>query len=356
MTQALSHSPLHLQLTPMRVPEAVPAEAMVRSGLATASAPAGLQLLLRPGEPSEMIVQLRNTGNHTIRCHLQPEGNFPAAWCRVGGMESQEIAPGRQLDAVLLFQIPTDFFENQQTIHPEQPLLLDYECRLLVYYTIVNHQPAPSSPSTLTVSGSGLEQAAFKLQVRPHSLYLKFLPTLYREVDFLERFLKIFEQAFEPAVHTLNTMWAHLDPLTAPQAMLPFLAYWVAFPVDPRWSVERQRRLIRNAMELYRWRGTRRGLRLYLHLYTDLPLDDHLSHERDKHIAITELFSDGLVLADSQIGQTAMIGGGCPFHFIVRLREDHPDQIDESLVRYIIDQEKPAFCTYELYIESPTST
>jgi hypothetical protein len=53
------------------------------------------------------------------------------------------------------------------------------------------------------------------------------------------------------------------------------------------------------------------------------------------------------------MGQDSMIGGGRPYHFIVRLRPDQPDQIDEQLVRDIIEREKPAFCTYELDLVNP---
>lgn len=346
MTQTLSAiPPLRLQLTPMQLPETIPTEGRVR-GLETLDTPAGLHLLLHPGEPSEMVMQLQNLGARSLRLRVRVEGNFPAEWCQIGGMESQELSPGQQLDAVLYFQLPGDFFEQQQALQPGQSLQLDYTCRLLVYYTVLEEAGGRSSEIAPLLS-------TFRLHVRPHSLYLNFLPAIYQEADVVGRFLSIFEQSFEPAVQTLEAMWAHLDPLTAPQALLPFLGYWVAFPMDPRWSVARQRRLIRNALELYRWRGTRRGLRLYLHLYTDLPLDDHLPRESDKHISITELFSDGFVLAGSHIGQEAMLGGGRPYHFSVRLRQTAPGQVAESLVRSIIDREKPAFCTYDLSIESP---
>jgi hypothetical protein len=114
----------------------------------------------------------------------------------------------------------------------------------------------------------------------------------------------------------------------------------------------KQRQLIRHAMELYQWRGTKRGLRLYLHLYTDLPLDDDIPDETDKHISITELASSGFALDNSILGDGAMLGGGKPYHFLVRLRQQEPDQIDEDLVRQIIDREKPAFCTYDLAISA----
>ena len=82
--------------------------------------------------------------------------------------------------------------------------------------------------------------------------------------------------------------------MTSPQALLPFLAHWVAWPVEPHWSLNHQRRLIRRAVEIYRWRGTRKGLRLYLHLYTGLP-------ETDQHISITEPFGQGMVLGNSRL-------------------------------------------------------
>jgi phage tail-like protein len=80
--------------------------------------------------------------------------------------------------------------------------------------------------------------------------------------------------------------------LTAPEALLPFLAHWVAWPIDRRWDTKQQRRFIRNAVELYRWHGTRQGLRFYLHLYTELPLDEDLP-EAEKHISIEEIFYAG---------------------------------------------------------------
>jgi hypothetical protein len=100
-------------------------------------------------------------------------------------------------------------------------------------------------------------------------------------------------------------------------------------------------------VEIYRWRGTRKGLRLYLHLYTGLP-------ETDQHISITEPFGQGMVLGNSRLGEDTVLGGGNPYHFVVRLRSDRNIKIDEQLVRRIIDSEKPAFCSYKLIIENPS--
>ena len=45
-----------------------------------------------------------------------------------------------------------------------------------------------------------------------------------------------------------------------------------------------------------------------------------------------------------------VFGRGQDFHFVVVLRVPEGLAIDEALVRTIIDQERPAFCTYDLSI------
>jgi hypothetical protein len=128
--------------------------------------------------------------------------------------------------------------------------------------------------------------------------------------------------------------------------------HWVDWPIDARFDLTQQRQLIRRAVEIYRWRGTRKGLRFYLHLYTGLPLDEQFDPEKDKSISITESFGQGCVVGIAHVGEDAILGGGKPYHFQVRLRAGLDHAIDEELVRRIIDQEKPVFCTYDLLIEN----
>ncbi|MBW4505759.1 MAG: phage tail protein [Scytonematopsis contorta HA4267-MV1] len=337
---------IQMQLTPLVIPDTV--QVSKNGALATRNEAfltpsqnlSGCNLLVYPREPSEILLQLENLGTRTLRLNIRLEGSFPTEWCRIG-MEGYELAPRGRMDVLLYFQVPENFFENQTDLQAGQSLVLDYQSRIQVYYT---------------EEGTGrqlVETAAFNLYVRPRSLYLNFVPALYREIDFIGRFLKIFEQAFEPAVQALDVLWAYLDPKTTPEALLPFLAHWVALPLDPRWSVQQQRNLIQRAIELYTWRGTRRGLRLYIHLYTNLPLDEHITTETDKHICIEEIHAQGLVIGKTHLGEDSMIGGGRPYHFIVRLHPETSDHnIDEQLIRKIIEQEKPAFCTYELHIQT----
>jgi phage tail-like protein len=338
MTLVRSNSVLTLQLMPMRQLEALPLTSKADFGTQISEEPQVTDLLVYPGETSEMLLQVGNRTNQEIATQIEVRGNFPRNWLRIHA-EGRTVVPRQQMWIGIYFDVPADFFENNQTWcdHPE--LSLEYPCSIYVYYWETETGPR------------SLEIIEFTLYIRPHSLYLQFVPALYREVDMVGRLLKIFEQAFEPTVWMLEAMWAYLDPLTAPEALLPFLSHWVGWQMIPGINTAQQRRLIRNALTLYRLRGTRRGLRYYLHLYTGLPLDDHLPGENQKHIAIEEPFGPGFILAESHLGRETFLGGGRCYHFTVRLRPDEPEQINEQLIRMIIEQEKPTWCTYELYIE-----
>lgn len=344
MSQGLSSSSLiQLGLTPMQLMEAQPISVGTDpngsvpdagstwnlEGLDSPSQQPSLRLT--PGESSELLVQIKNISRSPLAVGVTVVGDFPQDWCQLH-TEGREIPADRSMDAVLRFAVDANFFEARQGLGPEDRLTLSHRCQVHIHRLGDQNQRQ-----------SLIGQADFLLYLRPYSLYPRFLPAIYREVDFIGRFLKIFEQSFEPTVDAFQSLWAYLDPLTAPEALLPFLAHWVGWPGQVPWSAAQQRRLIQRALELYRWRGTRRGLRLYLHLYTGLPADD-------RHIQITESFTRGFELGSGNLGETTIVGGGRPFHFSVRLQSPDPEALDEPLVRRIIDQEKPAFCTYDLQI------
>lgn len=341
MSQRADRRTLRLQLLPMSVPDPPAAGEVSLStwgALADSGATTFPHLCLCPGEASELLVRLEHRGDHALNYQLQVDGNFPLAWYSLY-TEGTELQPQRPTEAVVRFRPDPLFFEGKQALAPEQTLTLDYQGEVRVY-------GLPASDR----AGELLASEPFRLFLRPRSLYPEFLPSAYREVDFIGRFLKIFEQSFEPAVNTLQTLWAYLDPLTAPEALLPFLAQWVGWQNEATWSVERQRSLIRRAMEIYRWRGTRRGLELYLHLYTGLPLRDATRPLHEQPIQIHTATRQGFVLGETEIGPTAILGGGRPLHFSVKLCPQVGQFLDETLVRSIIEQEKPVVCTYDLQI------
>ena len=330
------------------------------------------EIVVHPGELCRVALEIKNWESQPQHFTLKLEGAFPLKWCQLqtdvksapqfgialqksvaqtSGDEMEdaidsvtlEVAAKKSRHADLWFLIPEDFFEGQNAFKNRERNKLNFRGCLSIYANQSSSEGLSSHP---------IQESNFELNIRPRSTYTTFLPTVYQEVDYIHRFIKIFEQAFDPVVNSFTSMWAHLDPLTAPQALLPFLAYWVDWPIDVELNLTDQRRLIRRAVEIYRYRGTRRGLRFYLHLYTGLPLDEHIEREEDKSISITEPLGQGCLFGLAYVGEDAIIGGGKPYHFDVRLRAQPNSPIDEQLVRRIIDQEKPAFCSYSLRIET----
>lgn len=344
ITQARSRQQVSLKLRSLNIPEAELALLPIRTG----STPKTINLkreslLLNPGATSQMSVRLVNRGGETLNLRWEVAGDFPLSWYRVD-TSSEQLLPGQATEVILNFFAPENFFEAEDALTTNTENWRDRALQLDYYGKLYLH----------TSSGNGeesVESTDFNLFVRPHTRYLDFLPQIYREVDFIGRFLKIIETTFEPDLQILQSFWAYLDPLTAPESMLPFLAHWVGWELEPNISTRLQRRLIRCAMQIYRWRGTRYGLRFFLHLLTGLPLDESFE-EVDKHISIRESFSRGFVFGETHLGEDSILGGGQPFHFSVHLRRDEPTrELDESVIRLVIEREKPAFCTYDLEIE-----
>lgn len=342
MSQIRTNSLLTLQLTPVYPLdlqfhiEEEPTGLFDRESQAVLST----RTLVRPGERSEMVLQVKNRTSNPLYLEVDVRGNFPRSWLSIH-REGQTVIPYGEMLIGIYFEIPSDWFEADQSNNNSPSVILNYSSLISLYYW------------TADSNTREVETLDFQLYVRPHVLYGQFLPALYREVDFIGRFLKIFEETFEPSVHMLEAMWAYLDPLTSPAALIAFLAQWVGWEMIPGIDLNRTRQLVRNAISIYRLRGTREGLRFYLHLYTGLPLDEDLLDESDKHICIIEPFGAGFILAQSSLGVDTVLGGGRPFYFTVRLRpEPNSAPLNQDIIHTIIEQQKPVHCTYNLYIET----
>ena len=159
------------------------------------------------------------------------------------------------------------------------------------------------------------------------STYMDYLPGVFSRNDFLARYLLIFETIAEPVQRTVDNLPDHFDPSLAPPDFLPWLGSWLGLVLDERWPDAQRRELIRAAADLYRWRGTSRGLSEYIRVYTGItpeivePTLSEVSTSRD-----------------------------LAFKFTVRLTLPPGVQVDRALLEQIIDAEKPAFAAGTLEI------
>jgi phage tail-like protein len=103
--------------------------------------------------------------------------------------------------------------------------------------------------------------------------YLENLPAIYRRSDAVGRNLVrdlcfLFEHMFDSVEVKLTEGWRFYDPHVAPIGFLNWLSSWTAFTLDLDWPEAEKRSLIKRAVDLYRIRGTKRGLALFLRLFT----------------------------------------------------------------------------------------
>ena len=168
---------------------------------------------------------------------------------------------------------------------------------------------------------------------QPESSYLRYLPPCYQDSVFLQRFLLIFESVLEPVEQMIGQINLYFDPRTAPEELLPWLASWFDLTLEKQWTVEQHRRLIESAADLYRWRGTRRGLSDYLAIYTGAP---------------PQIYEPG----DGRDKSSHLL----PHTFLVIVEVDDPALVDESLLKQIIAMQKPAHTSCILKIERRADT
>jgi hypothetical protein len=119
----------------------------------------------------------------------------------------------------------------------------------------------------------------------------------------------------------------------------------VALSLDPNWPLERRRQLLRSAAELYRWRGTKRGLAEYLRIYTgSVP-------EISEYIPGMKLDQETILGTNTRLGSS-----GAGHHFTVTLDLDGNSEINPNTVRAIIEAQKPAHTAYTLEIRNLEQT
>jgi phage tail-like protein len=178
--------------------------------------------------------------------------------------------------------------------------------------------------------------------------YIKWLPSMYQRLDingrnFIRDLLWISQHMFGSIDETLDQVHTFFDPYEAPEKFLPWLASWSAMVLDEDWPVAKKRRLIRKAIELYRVRGTVKGLKLFLGMFTGA---EPIVHEnewpfRGWRIGVTSgIGVDSVVLPPVNLSHA----------FIIEMPVSYKDISTETMVRIheIIQMEKPANCQYYL--------
>ncbi|MSP60329.1 MAG: PASTA domain-containing protein [Myxococcales bacterium] len=178
--------------------------------------------------------------------------------------------------------------------------------------------------------------------------YIKWLPSIYQRSDvtgknFLRDLLWITQHLFGQIEEQLDVIHTFFDPYESPDEFVPWLADWTAMVLEEDWPKAKKRRLIKKAIELYKIRGTVKGLKLFISLFT--------GHE-------PEIIENAWPFRGFQIGVTSGIGVdtvilppvNIAHTFLVEMPVTYNDITIESVIRLheIIQMEKPANTSYYL--------
>lgn len=216
------------------------------------------------------------------------------------------------------------------------------------------------------------------------SRYLDDLPAIYRQEDqgdlpdFLGRFLLAFEHVLtgvgKPCKPGLEEILDGIavgpddDPKVllagahryftpgpfkavlerAPAEFLEWLSGWVALTLREDWKEEERRRMLAEIVPSYRQRGTPAGLKKALSAFTGA---------YSSAIAILEQPENPFQIGvTSTVGKDVVLTGGRPHHFVVRTLVPGSEDVGRkrAALRAIIELEKPAHTSYDLFIQIPT--
>lgn len=185
--------------------------------------------------------------------------------------------------------------------------------------------------------------------------YLEHLPAIYRRSDAVGRNLVrelcfVFEHMFDSVEANLSDGWRFFDPHVAPIEFLDWLSNWTAFTIDLDWPEAQKRALIKRAVDLYRIRGTKRGLSLFLKLFTGHEPDIkentwpfkgfRMQNEDDESESGARVGIDSVILPPVDLAHCFVVTMPVPY-----------DQVTmDTVVRIhrIIQMEKPAHTNYYL--------
>jgi phage tail-like protein len=117
---------------------------------------------------------------------------------------------------------------------------------------------------------------------------LDFLPATFSADptgrDALDRLLSLFDTIYGEIETTLDEFPFRLAVGSTPPEFLSWLASWFGLVFEAGWTDEQRRAVLQNIMQLYHWRGTRKGIELLVRLHTGLqpPLPRIIEHYRGR--------------------------------------------------------------------------
>jgi phage tail-like protein len=173
---------------------------------------------------------------------------------------------------------------------------------------------------------------------------LRFLPSIYQSNDiksggFLKRYLWIIQSIIAGINGKLDNIDRYFNPLEAPGDFYKWIATWFSVNLEYDIPEYKMRLLVKEAVKLYRWRGTALGISKYLEIVTGVKPEiiDH------------DIPIDEFIIADHATVERPIVGEHSSlYNFTVYfpVRIDHFDLETIKKIHQIVKLEKPAHANY----------
>lgn len=172
----------------------------------------------------------------------------------------------------------------------------------------------------------------------PKISWISYLPEVYQSEDkdlFLERFLAIFQTMYEEVNQEIKEVPYLMDLDGTDKKFLEWMAKWLDIAECYMWSEEQLRTLLKNALKLYKIRGTRKAVSEFVKIYCggEEPYIVENFQVRNK---LNHLYEDNA------------------YKFYVIVKEEYIPSVREyQTLNKIIEEVKPAYMELELIVLKP---
>ena len=166
----------------------------------------------------------------------------------------------------------------------------------------------------------------------PHPL-IETIPLVYRGDPLGQQLCAAFDDVLAPIFSTLDSLPAYLDPKTAPEDMLDWLAGWIGLTISGHEAATRKRELITAGASILPWRGTVRSVHEAV----------VAAFNRE-----TEVIESGAATCSTEPDSEP---GGQPVPtLMVRVFTDDADDIDRRSLDAVVEAAKPAHIPHRVEV------
>lgn len=176
---------------------------------------------------------------------------------------------------------------------------------------------------------------------------MAYLPSIYQENPFLEQFLWIFQHLQYEQIQILDVLHEYHTPQLAPKEFLYWMADWFGMSNRNDYDEQTVRALLQKGLDLFKWRGTAKGLRMYLRITMQIePEILENSFPQNDFVILGEKSVNEVIRNRSE--------GNIPF-FIVHfpVPADRFNRTEKNRIATIVEQEKPAHAMFYISFERP---